>query len=408
MQSPPRRRRSGYLPGLDGLRAIAILGVLMTHDLPWTLFGHSNVGWKGLGGGGVNLFFAISGFLISWRLLEDEQKLGRIHLGAFYVRRLFRIQPASWCYLTVVAILFVTGELPVDWHYWFSAFFGYANFLITTKSPLGASAFLGHFWTLAVEEHFYILISLFLLSVRKHRAVSLAILLLVLITVQRSLQSHNHFDPDLSPRRTYWNIQFLLAPALLAVLLRREAIRTWATRYLTPRAAMLFGVVFLGTRTVKHFLLNAAPGAWHQLRITGILVFNMEWLFYGCGLLIVAVILHPQSFTTRALELSPLRFFGRISYSIYLWHLLFFGPVFFIGHGTFPSQLLMALSARPWKYLASFVLAVASYYLLEKPFIRLGHRLAPPATEGHADLTPAHSHETPSAELGSPSAGAAI
>ena len=92
----PAGRKSGYLPGLDGLRAVAIFGVLVEHDLPWSIAGHSNALWKAYGGWGVQLFFAISGVLISWRLLEDEEaRAGRLRLGSFYIRRISRPSPYS-------------------------------------------------------------------------------------------------------------------------------------------------------------------------------------------------------------------------------------------------------------------------------------------------------------------------
>jgi peptidoglycan/LPS O-acetylase OafA/YrhL len=93
--------------------------------------------------------------------------------------------------------------------------------------------------------------------------------------------------------------------------------------------------------------------------------------------------LHPRSWSTRVLELRPLRFIGRISYSIYLWHILFYSA---IDLPPVSSHVLLVLSERPWKYVCTLVVAVASYYLIEKPLVRMGHRLAPPATAGHKDL----------------------
>lgn len=379
-------RRSGYLPGLDGLRALAILGVLMTHDQSWTIFGHSNAGWKGLGGWGVYLFFAISGILICWRLLEDEQKLGRIHLRSFYIRRFFRIQPASWFYLVIVALLFITGALPVNWHYWLSALLSYANFVMIPVDPHAASAFLGHFWTLSVEEHFYIIISLFLVTVPKYRVRVLGAALVFLVIAQRVLAAHHRYNPDLSPRRTYWVVEFLVAPALLALLCRQERVQGFAKRYWTPAVAGLtiFGVVCL--RLLKHYVLDAPAGAWKHTALLGLVVFNTEILLYACGPFIIAVMFHPECLTTRFLELAPLRFVGRLSYSIYLWHLLFFGPAILRDQGGVPSHVLNLLSERPFKYAATIAVALMSYYWVEKPSIRLGHRLAPPATEGHPDL----------------------
>lgn len=114
------------------------------------------------------------------------------------------------------------------------------------------------------------------------------------------------------------------------------------------------------------------------------LIVNRDLLFYGSALLVVAVMLNPRSLSTRFLELPPIRFAGRLSYSIYLWHILFFIPIY-LGD-LVHSPVLTALSARPWKYVATAITALLSYYLIEKPLIRIGHRLAPPATQGHADL----------------------
>ena len=107
-------------------------------------------------------------------------------------------------------------------------------------------------------------------------------------------------------------------------------------------------------------------------------------LFLAFQFWVVATMLHPQSWTTRVLEWKPLRYVGRLSYSIYLWH-----AVFLIGgHAAVGLQgpWLLVLTTRPWRYIATGAMAMLSFYLVEKPMIRLGHRLAPPATPGHKDL----------------------
>ena len=126
---PSSRRASGYLPSLDGWRAVAILGVLMTHDLPWSIGGYSTAAFRGYGGYGVYLFFAISGILICTRILEEESLIGRFHLKSFYIRRVLRIQPASLVYLAVIALLMLAGIVHESWHYWRGALLFYANFL---------------------------------------------------------------------------------------------------------------------------------------------------------------------------------------------------------------------------------------------------------------------------------------
>ena len=376
-------RKSGYLPGLDGLRAFAILGVLMAHDLPWSLAGYSNEKWKGYGGWGVQLFFALSGVLICWRLLEDEAKAGHLPLRGFYIRRLFRIQPAAFCYLAVVAILFLAGSIPVNWHFWCSAVFSYTNFLIRANTPPGAGAFLGHFWTLSVEEHFYLLISLLFLIAKRHRALLLAAVLVTLLLWQTHAEVHRHFDVYVSARRTYWVIQFLLFPALLALLIRAQPVRSLVLRYGKPWVATLLAAAAI-LAAMAHQGLPFFQEHLRHMSLFYFVTFRPNLLFYGSALWVVTIMLHPASWTTRFLELRAFRLVGRLSYSLYLWHILFFIPAFLPG--LVHSQWMVLLSGRPWKYLATALAATLSYYLVERPMIRFGHKVAPPATAGHKDL----------------------
>jgi peptidoglycan/LPS O-acetylase OafA/YrhL len=368
---------------LDGLRAIAILGVVMAHDAPWSIAGFTNEKWKGYGGWGVELFFAISGVLICWRLVEDESRLGRIRLGAFYVRRFFRIQPAAWCFLLAVALCFAGSIVPASWPTWWSAFLSYANFVVTPDTPPSQAALLGHFWTLAVEEHFYLLVSLLFVVARRYRALVLALLLAGLELGQTYAAVHGRFSPVVSARRTYWLIQYLLFPALLALLVRIPRVRAAVVRYAKPWVvavlifvAMCLNILASGFNLFAHEMTHFSPADF-----VGV---NDRLLFYSFGFVVIAVMLHPQSLSTRLLELKPVRFLGRLSYSVYLWHVLFFIPSYIPDQVH--SHLLLVLNERPWKYLATAAVAMLSYYWIEKPTIRLGHRLAPPASAGHRDL----------------------
>lgn len=359
----PSLKRSGYLPSLDGWRAVAILGVLFVHEPALHVGGRSLLSLQRFGSLGVVLFFAISGSLISGRILEEESLTGRFHLKLFYIRRLFRIQPCMWAYLLVIAILVLAGVLHEAWSHWFGALFLYENFLYHEafwNEKIGY--FTGHFWTLAVEEHFYLLISLGLFFIRRRRILIFGLLLLTIKLVQVVLQHHT---PDPLLRRTYWQIHILLWPAWSAMLLREPSVRSWAVRWLKP------WLVFAFTAAGALFAFQHSAGLVDQL------------LAYSFTLWVIATMLHPESLSTRILEWRPLRFLGRLSYSIYVWHPLFYSvnsPVHLSSHW------LSVLSERPWKYIATLCAALLSYFLVEKPMIRLGHRLAPPATEGRGDL----------------------
>lgn len=380
-------RKSGYLPSLDGWRGLAILGVMVAHDARGRIWGHGTGYYQGLGGYGVELFFAISGILISWRILENEQKTGRFDLKAFYIRRFYRIQPAQWVYLTVLALLMAAHILQASWKYWWGALLLYENFLwhdFNMARIVPLSYLVGHFWTLAVEEHFYLLISLFFFVVRRRRLEWLGALLLLLLLGQKILRNHGMFSPDVSIRRTYWMIQYPMLAAWTAMLLRRPGVMRFATRWARPWAV---------------FSLTLVAVCAHHLWLYGLFHFTLYWvvsmdsaaLSYCFSAWVVATMLHPMSFTTRLLEWAPLRFLGRISYSVYLWHLLFFGggnPLWFHWH-----LLNVANQYRGLRYGLAIVVAILSYYFVEKPMIRLGHRLAPPATAGHRDLGPSLADE---------------
>jgi peptidoglycan/LPS O-acetylase OafA/YrhL len=309
------------------------------------------------------LFFAISGLLICSRIFEEEALTGRFHLKSFYVRRVFRIQPAALAYLAVIGGLTLCGVLHEHWKYWLGALFLYQNFLYHPGAADGLHGFFtGHFWTLAVEEHFYLLISLVLFFCKRRRV---AILVGLLLAVKIGQKIGMHYTSEPLIRRTYWQMQMLLFPSLAALLLREPKVRAAAVRWLRP------GWVLLVTAVLMTF-------AWRYSRpaLTTILMYSFTFL-------VVATMLHPESWSTRGLEWRPLRFIGRISYSIYLWHVLFYSAKDAV---PVSSHVLLVLSERPWKYVCTLIVAVASYYLIEKPLVRMGHRLAPPATAGHKDL----------------------
>jgi peptidoglycan/LPS O-acetylase OafA/YrhL len=118
--------------------------------------------------------------------------------------------------------------------------------------------------------------------------------------------------------------------------------------------------------------------------------YDVIWLAAGFPFIVLSTVLRPESYVSRALEWAPLRFVGRISYSLYLWQQLFF----VVGHFAAGTRLDW-VDRAPVNYLFTFACALLSFYFIEKPAIRLGHRLAPPPTPGRTDL-----QERPEVQVG--------
>jgi peptidoglycan/LPS O-acetylase OafA/YrhL len=399
-RTPAELRRVGYLPSLDGWRAIAVLGVMLTHDRAWQMFGHSSEGYKGYGGFGVYLFFAISGFLITTRILEERRLVGDFDIGGFYVRRIFRIQPAALVYLGVVAVLIGVGIAAETWTTWVRALLLYLNFTYRATTP---SSLTGHFWTLAVEEHFYILLSLTLwLTMRFRRLVPwvgaavVGYLIMMLPGVQETGLQHHWWRAPVALRSTLWQLPALVLAAMVAVWVRRpkvEHVVRWALRPWVAFAATVLVMMLVTDVGQVHELLH-----FHRslMRLRPFRGFSSQLVFGSVYLLIlwvVATVFHPQSWTTRFLELRPLRFIGRISYSLYLWHVLVYwvwSDVLFGAGGPWshltPGHMPYSLLERPLRIATVFAIATLSYYFIEKPMMRFGHRLAPPALAGRPEL----------------------
>jgi peptidoglycan/LPS O-acetylase OafA/YrhL len=204
-----------------------------------------------------------------------------------------------------------------------------------------------HFWSLAVEEHFYLILpGLLVLSPRRLRAP-------LLVTFASAISLHRIAPHSWLSLHTDIRLDALLFPAALAVLLHSPESRQRLMR--TVRFAPLFGAILLAEITVQL-----------HLRITGALI---AWL---TPFLILGTMLNPQSWPSRLLESAPLRYIGRISYSLYLWQ-----QIFLIAHFGANTARLGPLQIFPWNWTATLSCALLSFYLVEQPLIRLGHRLAP-------------------------------
>jgi peptidoglycan/LPS O-acetylase OafA/YrhL len=344
--------KAKYLPSLDGWRAVAILSVIFYHS---TLLkaGFFTTSWLWhYGHRGVDVFFAISGLLITTKLLEEEKATSTISLRRFYLRRAFRILPPALVYLLAVGLLASMGWILVSDGEIFSALFfsrNYSRVFHIDRLP-HPPWFTQHFWSLSIEEHFYLLLPALLLFTRGKLRIACLAVISGLVIAHRYLELQH---------RTWITIQFhtdirldgLLIPALFAVLSHSE----------------VYGERF-----------NALIRKFHLVFLLGFLVFvqwphNQSIQATAIALvlpgIVLGTVLQPKSLWTRILEWSPLRWIGRISYSLYLWQQLFFTERFLYFHP------LGRLEAWPFNLYLTFMLATLSYYVVERPLIRLGHRL---------------------------------
>lgn len=341
---------AGYMPALDGWRAISIILVVLHH----TNVGVSTPGigpalarLSEFGEAGVWIFFAISGVLICGRLLQEEQKHGRISLRNFYIRRAFRILPPAMLYLATVAAL--SPLLHVTKLEVLSSLFFFRNYVLAALPP--AHWFTGHFWSLAVEEHFYFLLPGILVLFPKRRAWVLGALALATAAWRFWLQHFSHVDAGY---RTDTCLAALLIPALLAIAASSYRWGGLLRALLLPRFLVVYVAMFV-------FFLH------YRLPV------NLAIL----PVILLSTSQHPEHFVGKFLEWTPLRWIGRLSYSLYLWQQLFFCDKWW--HGALP---LGALQQWPLKLAGMLGCACVSYYFVERPMIRLGHRIASSGVPG--------------------------
>jgi peptidoglycan/LPS O-acetylase OafA/YrhL len=309
--------------------------------------------WAERGAVGVNIFFGISGFLICSRLLEEWRRSGRISLAGFYIRRTFRILPPYMTYLAVLAALAGLGVLAVNRWEWLSCLLFFRNY-VTAPAP-GAWWYTGHFWSLAVEEHFYLLWPTLLLLWGPRRARWGAAGLATAVAAWRTVDAHFHISARLVPginffMRTDTSLDGLFWGCWLALILEVPAWRERLARALSGAGWSAVVAAFLAC-VLFHFPLNLAGQA------------------ALIPLMLAGTVLRPDRLAGRLLESAPLRWVGRMSYSLYIWQ-----QMFLVHEHSVPR--LAWLQVWPWNVAAVFACAAASFYLIERPMIRWGHALS--------------------------------
>jgi peptidoglycan/LPS O-acetylase OafA/YrhL len=339
--------------GIDGLRAVSILIVLFGHgsssrDSPTLLTPMQNMGIVG-----VELFFAISGFVITLLLLREWQRDGGVCLKQFWMRRALRILPP---FFAVSAGLWLAASFGVM-QWWWGSFFGAVTF--TKNLPIfNGDWFFGHIWSLAVEEQFYLFWPLLFTWLMVRKRVSLALLMLVLASPVFAVLCTKQLTvlQNLLPFLPY-----LATGALLATLLQPQG-RTFFSSYtrLLPHRAALLWILTLTAIGVAYLRHNQL---WADITVP----LNGLLMPFTIFFILLESTGH-EGLLQQTLDSAPLRALGRVSYSVYLWQQLFLGPPDVYSAPWFWSQW-------PQNIFAGIFCGTLLYFIIEVPCARLRSRL---------------------------------
>jgi peptidoglycan/LPS O-acetylase OafA/YrhL len=372
-QSPSGRT---HLPALDGVRGMAALMVMVFHMGRGALPGLgpdairsvAQFGWCG-----VDLFFVLSGFLIGGILLDTRNRSN--YLWTFYTRRALRIFPLYFSFLALYIFVIIPllpgppsditarqgwvwtylANIDVARHGWYSSVGSHANNL----------------WSLAIEEQFYLIVPLAVLLLPRRGVAVLAVVGVVGAAIARVVIEHAGFPGRVGYVLTFTRCDGLSLGVLLAVVAREG---DWIER-LAPIARVL-ALVCGGFVTIFAFKRGSfGVEDWLVLQVA------LPAVTVGCGtLLVLAVSRTGAPLVRRAFESRVLRFFGLYSYGLYMWHPLVTRLLRIAGFSetrlarATGSETIAMLSSIVGLIAGATVVALISYYVLERPFLRLKDR----------------------------------
>lgn len=340
------------IPSLDGCRAISICLVILSHFCatpqfqafnPWARFIYH------FGPFGVKVFFVISGFLITTLLLNEERKSGTISIKMFYVRRAFRIWPVAYAFILVVAVL--------DWKNWISLpphnLLYAATFTMNHVPDANGSWITGHFWSLAIEEQFYLVWPvIFLFTGRKGRMLS-CFLILFFAPLLRTLSFV--YEPGIfaaMQESLLFKGDAIAIGCLLAMLSKELEGSRVVDRIIHLRGFFVIPVVSV----IMYATLKPYPVFYWAIGESVALI---------CIAITIWRVIHVRDWAFWLLNTKPLTTIGVLSYSLYIWQQLFLNPDWNTVVNRLPLNLFLI-----------FGVAACSYYFIETPFLRLRPMLA--------------------------------
>jgi peptidoglycan/LPS O-acetylase OafA/YrhL len=366
-------KTADFIPALDGLRAIAILWVILHNALAFDFAGErtkvlsiiANAGWVG-----VQLFFALSGFLITRILLRTRDKPG--YYRAFFTRRALRILPLCYTFLFISLV-----AVPIFWpdteagapfqpgHLWAW------TFLFNWAKPLGWPSYgIPHFWSLAVEEQFYLVWPFIVLHMGSKSLIRFCIALVVIALCARTLLYVSGANAEMIYEFTFSRMDALALGATVAAVLHCDSWRAHILRlrrFVLPAAGILFVLTALSTDL---FSRDIAPTQ----------TIGQSTLAISCALLVLGVVIERSNrshIVSAVLSIAPMQTIGRYSFGMYVLH-------FPIAHALTGFALQLESMLGPVYLPVWYVLIVAltlgaawiSYHVLELPFLEMKKRVA--------------------------------
>lgn len=346
----PRNNKIKYIPGLDGLRGMAILLVMLFHT-----------GFPFFRGGfiGVDIFFVLSGFLITSLLLSETSSTGKVNLRNFYIRRILRLGPALVLMLLIVSLtahaLDLKGPAGADILSSIITLFYSANWVRAFN--LHSMGLLSHTWSLSIEEQFYMLWPVMLIMLIKYLRSEKVIFNAVALLSISSWLLRVYMTYSGYPAERIFNGLDTRADALLAgcsaALIRSAGI--WNGRVSKIKSPAYAGFILPFT-----ILFNIS---WRNHNTFSWISFLVEFL---TAVLVLHIASDEKSLIKKFLTFKPLIWLGSISYGVYLWH----DPVYEVMR-SFGFSKLSILTAGS---IITLAIASLSYYIMERPLLRLKSR----------------------------------
>jgi len=354
-----------HIPALDGMRAIAVLMVVIFHAI---LLVPSIKPFVNGGFMGVDVFFVLSGFLITSILLKEYDRTETINFKNFYMRRLLRLMPAYWLHLVLLFVFagLVLPQTETDKLHSNNNFLFSFLYLSNWHRALNGSEITGllsHTWSLAIEEQFYLFWAGFLFIIlnrfSRQKIVAITVGLIVFTMLFRIYRWNGHASVDFLYNAFDSRVDALLVGCLASQLMAWNII---PKRFLSSRAFDLVGLLAVWVSIVILFNLSAAFYS-PFLYLGGFTIFAL-----AIGIIIIWVASRSKTRYSDLLSARPLVWIGKTSYGLYLWHSIAISIVFYSD--------IPAVAKLPTALALAFSMTALSYYLVEVPFLKLKSRFS--------------------------------